>query len=249
MSDEGAETLLFLGDSPLGRTDLLAERVSNSNRCAPPLLHRRGLQTRFLGALRRGVVRLDRGLLAALGCSEHASCAAARGCRPLAVLSELLPARQELGAFTFDGSGARFLCANGITDVRLGRREAVRGDLSLTTCALGCREPAVRFLAAALGVSPLREDIALRALGSNELFVQPRGHRRELHSCVALGALPRVDDAGETREHEQPARRDHRAGAKGRRRGERGRIVRRDEHPDTFGEPPAALRRRGICRR
>jgi len=66
LSDERAETFVFIGDPPLSRADLLAECVAHADRGAAALLHRRGLQTRILGSLRGPVVCLDGDLLAAL---------------------------------------------------------------------------------------------------------------------------------------------------------------------------------------
>ena len=99
-----------------------------------------------------------------------------------------------------------------------------------------------------LGVHPLREDIALRALGGDELLVQPRRDQGKLRGRVTLGSLPRVDDARETRQHEQTARRDHRTGTQRRRRRERCGVVRRDEDRDRLSDTPATLRYGSILR-
>src|SRR5438105_4884050 len=68
LRDERTKARLLFGDAPFRGTDLLAERVAHADRGAAALLHRRRLEARFLGALRSGVVRIDRYLLAALGC-------------------------------------------------------------------------------------------------------------------------------------------------------------------------------------
>ena len=188
-------------------------------------------------------MRIDGYLLAALGCRKDIGGGISRRRSDLAVARQLFATREELGTLALDRAGARLLCAHEIADVRFRGRELIGCDLGVAPRALGGGKPLVGLFAPALGVGALRENVALRALRRDELLVQPRSHRGELRGGVALGALPRVDDAREARQHEQTARRDHRARTEGPRRGERGRVVRRDEDRDAVRDTPAALRR------
>src|SRR5439155_819020 len=209
LRDERTKARLLFGDAPFRGTDLLAERVAHADRGAAALLHRRRLEARFLGALRSGVVRIDGYLLAALGCRKDIGGGISRRRSDLAVARQLFATREELGTLALDRAGARLLCAHEIADVRFRGRELIGCDLGVAPRALGGGKPLVGLFAPALGVGALRENVALRALRRDELLVQPRSHRGELRGGVALGALPRVDDAREARQHEQTARRDH----------------------------------------
>jgi len=191
-------------------------------------------------------VRIDRDLFAALRRREDAGGRASCGCRDLAVARQLFATREELGTFTFDRGCARLLRANEIAHVRFESREPIGGHLVVASRTLRRGQPLIGLLATSLGLGTLRENVPLRALGGDELLVQSRSHRRELRGGVALGALPRVDDASEAGQHEQTARRDHRAGAERRRRSERGGVIRRDEDGDPVRDAPAPLRRGGI---
>src|SRR5207244_11511073 len=152
-----------------------------------------------------------------------------------------LPTPEAPGPLALDRAGARLLRAHEIADLRFRSREPIGYDLGVAPRALRRGQPLVGLLPPALGLGALRENVALRALRRDQLLVEPRGHRGELRGGIALGALPRIDDAREARQHEQTARRDHRARTEGPRRGERGRVVRRNEDRDAVRDTPATL--------
>src|SRR5207247_6835514 len=129
LGDEGAETFLFIGDAPLRRADLLAERIADPNRRAAALLHRRRLKARLFRPLRGRVVRIDGDLLTALRGREDIGGCVPRGCRNFALSRELLATAEELGALTLDRCRARLLRADQIADIRLARRQPGRGAL------------------------------------------------------------------------------------------------------------------------
>src|SRR5207237_8822766 len=130
--------------------------------------------------------------------------------RDLAVTRQLFATSEELGALALDRRGARLACADEIADVRFGGREPVRGDLGVTARTLCAGKTRVGLFASALGIGTLREAVALRAFGGDELLMQSRRHRREVRRGVALGALPRVHDAREPRQHEETDRKSTR---------------------------------------
>src|SRR5206468_11946652 len=104
---ERAQALLVGRDAALRGSDRSVQRVAQADRRAPPLLARRRVEPRGFGALRRGPVRIGRGLLATFGLREHAT-----GFRPdaggvRALGGELVATRQDLAPLALDRGRGR----------------------------------------------------------------------------------------------------------------------------------------------
>src|SRR2546428_179630 len=134
---ESAKALFLVGEAPLGRADLLVERVAKAHvRCAA-LLARRRVEPRVLGPSARRIVRLDRTLLRPLGDRERVGGARTGGGRGIPFARELLAPAENVATLALDRRGARLARAHEVTHVRFGGRQLVRGSLGLAAPALG----------------------------------------------------------------------------------------------------------------
>ena len=188
-------------DAALRGADLFVQRVAQAHRGRPPFFHRRGVEPRLFRTLRCRVVRIDRGLLTALGGRERLGRDGARFRRKAAVGGELVPSSEDRRTLALDRRCARFAGPNVVADIRFRGSERICCALRLASRALCRREPRLRLVQTLLGRRPLQEHVPVRALGGEKLLAEASAHRAQLRDRVALRSRPRLDEPRQAREN------------------------------------------------